>query len=135
MTGQLSFADVNLLTDDIAEITVHPNVVISLAMIEECDRFFEQQFTEKFALLINKINLYDYSFEAQISVVSHQHLAAIAVVTYENQGKDVTDKMWLLRQQQGWKLQFFDGVESGWLQGYKWLKAELATLTKPGVLV
>jgi hypothetical protein len=128
MTDHLSFADVSLLTENIAEITVHPNVEITLDMVEECNQFFEQQFSGFFALLINKINLYDYSFEAKVSVVAHEKLAAIAVVTYDNRGRSVTHNIWCLQQKNGFKLQLFDGVDSGWLKGYKWLKSELKPL-------
>ncbi|GAA0822582.1 hypothetical protein KO495_08245 [Colwellia sp. D2M02] len=130
---ELSFADVNILTEHIAEITVHPNVEISVAMITECDEYFTRQFSGPFALLINKINLYDYTFEAKISVVSQKNMMAIAVVTYDFQGESVAQSVRALRQEQRWNFKMFDGVESGWLQAYQWLKTEVKSMSSPNV--
>jgi len=128
MMDHLSFADVSLLTEDIVEITVHPNVEITLDMLEECNQFFEQKFSGCFALLINKIHLYDYSFEAKVSMASPKNLAAIAVITYDKWGRSVTHNIWCLQERNSFKLQLFNGLESGWLHGYTWLKSEISTL-------
>jgi hypothetical protein len=122
---QLSFAKVNLLNEHIAEVIVGQNVVISLEMSEEYDDFLTKIFSDNFALLINKINEYDFSFEAKLSVASHENLAAIAVVTYDNQSKISVDKIAAIRQRDGWNLKVFDGLNLGWQEGLDWLQGEL----------
>lgn len=122
---QLSFAKVNILSEHIAEVIVGQDVVISLEMSEEFDDFLTRFFSDNFALLINKINEYDFSFEAKLSVASHENLAAIAVVTYDNQSKASVGKIAAIRQRDGWNLKVFDGLNLGWQEGLDWLQGEL----------
>lgn len=122
---QLSFAKVNILSEHIAEVIVGQDVVISLEMSEEFDGFLTKIFSNNFALLINKINEYDFSFEAKLSVASHENLAAIAVVTYNNQSKASVSKIAAIRQRDGWNLKVFDGLNLGWQEGLDWLQGEL----------
>ena len=42
-------------------------------MSEEYDRFLTEVFSNNFALLVNKINQYDFSFEAKLSMASHDN--------------------------------------------------------------
>ena len=122
---QLSFAKVNVLSEHIVEVIVGQDVVISLEMSEEFDNFLTKIFSDNFALLINKINEYDFSFEAKLSVASHENLAAIAVVTYNNQSKASVSKIAAIRQRDGWNLKVFDGLNLGWQEGLDWLQGEL----------
>jgi hypothetical protein len=122
---QLSFAKVNILSEHIAEVIVGQDVVISLEMSEEFDGFLTKLFSSNFALLINKINEYDFSFEAKLSVASHENLAAIAVVTYNNQSKASVSKIAAIRQRDGWNLKVFDGLNLGWQEGLDWMQGEL----------
>ncbi len=122
---QLSFAKVNILSEHIAEVIVGQDVVISLEMSEGFDDFLTRFFSDNFALLINKINEYDFSFEAKLSVASHENLAAIAVVTYDNQSKASVGKIAAIRQRDGWNLKVFDGLNLGWQEGLDWLQGEL----------
>ena len=122
---QLSFAKVNLLNEHIAEVIVGQDVVISLEMSEEYDNFLTKIFSNHFALLINKVNEYDFSFEAKLSVASHENLAAIAVVTYNNQSKTSVANLASIRQRDGWNLKVFDGLNLGWQEGLDWLQNEL----------
>ncbi|HBY86447.1 MAG TPA: hypothetical protein DEO86_11275 [Colwellia sp.] len=122
---QLSFAKVNLLNEHIAEVIVGQDVVISLEMSEEYDNFLTKIFSNNFALLINKVNKYDFSFEAKLSVASHENLAAIAVVTYNNQSKTSVANLASIRQRDGWNLKVFDGLNLGWQEGLDWLQNEL----------
>jgi len=124
---QLSFAKVNLLNEHIAEVIVGQDVVISLEMSEEYDDFLTKIFSDNFALLINKINEYDFSFEAKLSVASHENLAAIAVITYDNKSKESVEKIAVIRHRDGWNLKVFDGLNLGYQEGLAWLNNELNT--------
>lgn len=125
MKHQLSFAKINVLNEHIAEVIVDQDVVISLEMSEEYDRALSEIFSNNFALLVNKINQYDFSFEAKLSVASHENLAAIAVVTYDNESKKSVGEVAAMRQLDGWNLKVFDGLNLGWQEGLDWLHGEL----------
>ncbi|PKI13208.1 hypothetical protein [Colwellia sp. 12G3] len=125
ITHQLSFAKINLLNDNVAEVIVSENVNISLEMSEEYDDFMTQAFSNNFAILVNKINQYDFSFEAKLSMASHENLTAIAVVTYDDESKKSVDKVAAIRKFDGWNLKVFDGLNLGWQDGLDWLQNEL----------
>jgi len=132
MKHQLSFAKINVLTDSVAEVIVDQGIEISLEMSEEYDNFLSQQFSNNFALLVNKINQYDFSFEAKLSMASHENLAAIAVVTYENDGKKSVEDLAAMRKLDGWNLKVFDGLNLGWQDGYDWLQSQLNEIEQAG---
>jgi len=125
MSHDLSFAKVNVLSENVAEVIVKQGVEISLEMSEEYNDFLTERFPENFALLVNKINQYDFSFEAKLNMASHENLIAIAVVTYDVQGKQSVEKMATMREIDGWNLKVFDGLNLGRQEGIDWLQGEL----------
>ncbi|PKG85203.1 hypothetical protein CXF85_06285 [Colwellia sp. 75C3] len=125
ITHQLSFAKINLLNNNVAEVIVSENVEISLEMSEEYDDFMSKTFSNDFAILVNKINQYDFSFEAKISMASHENLTAIAVITYDDESKKSVDKVAAIREFDGWNLKVFNGLNLGWQDGLDWLQSEL----------
>jgi uncharacterized FlaG/YvyC family protein len=126
---QLSFAKINILTEQVAEVIVNKDVIVSLEMSEEYDRALAEIFSNNFALLVNKINHYDFSFEAKLSMASHDNLKAIAVVIYDNESKKSVEKLAALRQLDGWNVKVFDGLNLGWQDGLDWLHDELKSET------
>ena len=67
MKHKLSFGYITLLSENIAEVVVNRNVVMTLEMVDEYDYFLKCHFNGDFGLLINKINQYSYTFEARKS--------------------------------------------------------------------
>ncbi len=125
MNHNLSFAKVNVLSESVAEVIVGQDVEISLEMSEEYNDFLTQKFPDNFALLVNKVNQYELSFEAKLSLASHENLMAIAVITYDSEGKQSVEKVAAMRQLDGWNLKVFDGLNLGWQEGLAWLQGEL----------
>jgi hypothetical protein len=128
MSHNLSFAKVNIINENIAEVIVEQGVEISLEMSEEYNDFLAEIFPKNFALLINKVNQYDFSFEAKLSMASHENLTAIAVITYDDKSKQSVERIAALRQLDGWNLRVFNGLNLGWQDGLDWLQAELHTV-------
>lgn len=128
MNHNLSFAKINILNESVAEVIVGQNVEISLEMSEEYNDFLAEKFPNDFAILVNKINKYDFSFEAKLSMASHENLKAIAVVTYDKEGKQEVEELAAMRQIDGWNLKVFDGLNLGWQDGLTWLENELSAL-------
>ena len=128
MNHNLSFAKINILNENVAEVIVGQNVEISLEMSEEYNDFLAEKFPNDFAILVNKINKYDFSFEAKLSMASHENLKAIAVVAYDKEGKQEVEKLAAMRQIDGWNLKVFDGLNLGWQDGLTWLENELSAL-------
>jgi len=126
---QLSFAKINILNEQVAEVIVNQDVLISLEMSEEYDRALAEIFSNNFALLVNKINQYDFSFEAKLSMASHDNLKAIAVITYDNKSKKSVEEIAAMRQIDGWNVKVFNGLDLGWQEGLDWLHNELKSET------
>ena len=125
MTYRLSFANLNLLKGNIVEIIVDAGIDFSLEMMEEYDRFLASHFNDEFAVLVNRVHQYSYSYEVQLSIASDEKLKAIAVVNYSQQSKESTSRIKKLRSIDGWNLAEFSSEDLGWENALSWLEKEL----------
>jgi hypothetical protein len=129
MKHELSFCSINILNENIAEVIVNKSVEMSIEMVEEYDEFLSTHFSSDFGLLINKVNRYDYSFEAKLSIASHEKLKVIAVINYSDESEVLTQKIKKLRAVDSWNLKNFSGIDLGWQDGFDWLKKELSAVS------
>ena len=125
MNKRLSFGYFKIHDNNIVEVIVDQGITMSLEMVEECHDFIGQYCLEDFALLINRVNQYNYSFEAKLSVASYENIKAIAFVYYNDDCKSLTENLVELRAHDEWNTQLFYGLEFGWQQALTWLKQEL----------
>ncbi len=129
MENELNFVKINILTDTIAEVFFKQDIEISLEMVEKYNDYLTETFPNNFALLINKINTYNFAFEAKLTLASHENLVAIAVITYNNEGLESANKLASLRALDGWNLKTFDGLNLGRQSALLWLQSELRVLS------
>lgn len=80
-----------MLSDSIAEVIINDNVEMTLTMVELYHEFLLSHLVSPFYLLINKINTYTYSFEAQLNLATLNEINAIAVVVYSRGSKLSTE--------------------------------------------
>lgn len=125
MKHRLSFASFNKITEEILEVTVDEGVKMTLEMIEECHDFIQTHFTGNLGLLVNKINDYSYTYEAQLSVASYEKMKAIAFVCYSDESQITTLKLCNARVADNWNFRLFSGLDVGWEQAYNWIGEEL----------
>jgi hypothetical protein len=125
MKHRLSFGYFTLLAENIVEVTIDEGIELSLEMVEECDVFFKTHIFGGFGMLINRINEYTYSYEAQLSIGSYEGLKAIAFVYYSDKSKVIVDELNLTRAYDKWNSCTFSGLELEWQQAFQWLKHEL----------
>jgi len=125
MKHRLSFGYFTLLTEDIVEVTIDEGVELSLEMIEECDVFLNAHIFGDFGMLINRINEYTYSFEAQLTIGSYTGLKAIAFVYYSDNSKSLIEKINVIRAYDDWNSGIFSGLELEWQQAVNWLQEQL----------
>jgi len=128
MKHRLSFGFYNLLANNIVEVTADEGIEITLEMVEESIEFINQHVEGNFALLINRINNYTYSYEAQLSIASHEDLKGVAFVCYSAQSEETTKQLQNNRSFDQWNYPIFSGLELGWQQAYQWLENELLTV-------
>ncbi|NQY64595.1 MAG: hypothetical protein HRT38_12835 [Alteromonadaceae bacterium] len=126
---RLSFAHINIINNQIAEIIVDDGVVVSLEMVEEHDDFLTSIFDGEFGILVNKINNYHYSPEAQLIMGSIENIVAVAVVNYTTQDKQSSKEIIDKRFMDQLNIKIFSGLELGRQQAITWLQQELANIS------
>jgi hypothetical protein len=128
MKHRLSFGFYNLLSNNIVEVIADEGVEMTLEMVEECHDFVNKNVVGDFAMLINRINNYSYTYEAKLSVASYEGLKALAFVCYSEKSVLVTKKLQESRSFDQWNYPIFSGLELGWQQAYQWLENELSVV-------
>jgi hypothetical protein len=122
MNYVLSFAKVNVLSNNIAEIVINKNTDVSLEMVEESNALFDNIFSHQpFAILLNKVHAYTLSFEAMLCIGDHENIIAIAVVNYSPKQLESMGTVLSLRKHDNLNLKAFEGLELGWGDAKKWL--------------
>ncbi|WNC72738.1 hypothetical protein RGQ13_01790 [Thalassotalea psychrophila] len=125
MIFDLSFGTIGIISENIAEVIVNEGTIMTLEMCEEYDAFLEEQFPHPFAILVNKLHNYSYTFEAKLHIASLENLRAIASVTYNEHGAQETKKLVKRRAADNWNLKEFSGLQMGRHKALEWLETEL----------
>ena len=116
-THDLHFGKVIILHDDIAEVIINEGIEMSLDMINEYHDFLVTNLKAPFALLVNKIHSYTYSFEAQLHLLNLAELKALGVVSYTNVSEMSTRLLHSIPRSFEWNLKIFKDRE----KAYTWL--------------
>ena len=130
MRKRLSFGYINIIGDNIAEIIIDNNVMISLEMLEEYHHYLNDKFDGNFGLLINRINNYSFTFEAKLTIETNDKLCAIAVIYYSRLSKESALSLMDNRINDDLNLQLFSGLELGKQAGVSWLESEISIHNK-----
>lgn len=118
---RLSFCRIIKLNDSIAEVIVNDGVEIDSSMLEEYHEWIENNLADPCGLLINKINRYTYTFNAQLKIADAPNIQAIAVVTYTRIAEVATKILTKLPREKKWNLEMFQNRE----EALTWLENEL----------
>lgn len=77
---RLSFGEIVLISDSLAEVIVDEGIVMDEVKIDEYHDFLLTHLKSSFGLLVNKKYSYTYTFVAQKAIIGLQEVKAIAVV-------------------------------------------------------
>ncbi len=121
----LSFGTIFIIADNIAEVVINDGVTVTMEMVEEYHDALENYFKGDFALFINKVHQYNYTFEAKLTIAAHENLKAIAFIFYTPQCQEITDDLIQLRNKDGWNAKLFSGLNLERQQAMLWLEQEL----------
>ncbi|RMZ51422.1 hypothetical protein EB822_02805 [Flavobacteriaceae bacterium PRS1] len=124
ITHKLSFGEITLLQEDIAEVIVNDRVEFNLEMVAEYHEFLINKMKCLFSLLINKLNSYTYTFEAQQHLATLTDINAMAVVSYSNITELTTKSLIQVPREINWKIKIFNEREVAlqWLQDQQQLR-------------
>ena len=123
---ELSFGKIIILQDDIAEVVVEEGVEFNLEMVAEYHEFLLTHMQYPFSLLINKMNTYSYTFEAQQHLAKLSQINAMAVVAYNKATITSTKSLIVFASNASWELKIFALRESA----LKWLEEKQAVVKK-----
>jgi hypothetical protein len=104
---ELSFAKIIILQENVAEVIINEGIEINNEMVTEYHNFLLQHLTAPFFLLINKINSYTYTFDAQIKIASLPEIKAMAVVAYSKATEVATRNLASIPRNNAWNIQIF----------------------------
>lgn len=79
---KLSFATINVLEENLAEVIINEGVIVDLNMVEEYHNFLVNRLKAPFGLFFNKINSYSYNFEAQKTMSILDSVKAVAILNH-----------------------------------------------------
>ena len=118
ITHKLSFGQITLLQEDIAEVIVNEGEELDIEKVAEYHEFLIKEMKHPFSLLINILNSYTYNFEAQQLIGSLSQINAIAVVTYNKITKNIIKTIIEVPKKIPWKIKIFKerGVALKWLE-------------------
>ncbi len=119
---ELPFGKFIELNDAFVEVIIYEGIELTVDMIDQFQYYFTRSNSDPFGVLINKINQYTYAFDAQIRLSELLNLDAIAVVTYSQRSKRITESIISLQRGAPWNIKIFDDRRTA----IEWLKAELA---------
>jgi len=89
---KLSFGSIEIIRNDIAEVVIDEGIEMNENMVEQYHSFLLLHLQAPFSLLINKINSYSYTFNAQVKLDTLVEINAIAVIAY-SQGAMLTTEL------------------------------------------
>lgn len=117
---ELSFGNIILLREDIAEVVINHGVVMDMKIIEQYHEFLLSNLKAPFSLLINKLNAYTYSPDAQEKLATLKEINVMAVVSYNQITQTTTEMLVSVPRQEDWNLKIFHNRSSA----LSWIESE-----------
>jgi hypothetical protein len=87
---RLSFCGIRKIDDYTVEVISDYGVEVGAAEIKEYHAFFDT-LPHPVGLLVNRVNDYSYSFDAQAKVATHKNMAAVAILVLEPEKKPAAE--------------------------------------------
>ena len=117
-TYELSFAKINVLSDDVAEVIINNGVEMNSAMVDEYHDFLLLHLKAPFSLLINKVNEYSYGRDALGKIASLKEIKAMAVISYKESTTLTTEFLKSFPREVDWNLEIFNDRDKAlaWLE-------------------
>ncbi|NTS77283.1 hypothetical protein HR060_10445 [Catenovulum sp. SM1970] len=106
-TVALGFGTINLLKENLAEVIIDEGVEMDLAMVNQYHQALLTNLTPPFDIVINKLNAYTYTFEAQLELGTLAEIDRLAVITYNSIAKVSTENLAKFPRNKAWNVEFF----------------------------
>lgn len=108
------------LSDDVAEVIVNEGVEYDMKMVELYHQWIRDHMHHPCCILVNKVNSYTYSFEAQRKLATIPEIKAIALVVYSRASEVATESLVELPKSKPWNSKIFSDRE----KALQWLASQ-----------
>lgn len=125
-----SFGQIEFISENIIEIIIKQNLEITLESMDEYEDLMSKYVSGNYAVLVNRINRYSFTFEAMLCVGSAENLKAAAIISYDNNNEPHTENLKSIRHMDNLNIKEFSGLELGREKAIKWLEEQLVTINK-----
>ena len=114
----LSFGQMIKLQENLVEVIVNTDVEFNMIMIAEYHDWLLENLVAPFGILINKKNVYSYTFEAQMNIANLPEIKAMAVVAYSKSTEESTNVLIDMPRKSKWNIRIFEDhdIALNWLQ-------------------
>jgi len=85
----LKFGDFKEIEPEIVEIIINEGVVLDADKIQIIEERLLEKYSNRYALLVNRINHYSHTHESMMKVSRLRNLAGIAILVYQDFAKQV----------------------------------------------
>lgn len=108
---ELSFAKINIIQADIAEVIINEGVEVNVEMVNEARRYLLDNMTIPYSLLINRLHSYTYSTDAKLEASNMIEISSVAIVSYDSIMGIALKSMVLIFIKSKWSIKFFGNRE------------------------
>lgn len=121
---ELSFLKIIKLADDLIEAVVNEGVEITLDMVEEYHAWIRANLKHPCYILVNRINSYTYTFDAQLQISTLPEIRAIALLAYSRPSQLAAESLIALPRVNPWNCQIFSDRDAAiaWLDNQRSLE-------------
>lgn len=117
-THELYFGEITIIQHDIVELVVNEGQEVSKKELNVLNDFLLKNMPAKFSLLVNKINQYSYTLDAQQHLFDLEAFQAIAIIVHSKISKISNVSVMAIPKKKVTEAQVFDNREDG----LAWLK-------------
>lgn len=114
---ELSFGTLIKLSESVAEVIINEGVELSLHNVDEYHQWIQNNYPENCFVLINRVNAYTYTFEAQQIIGTIPQIKAISIVAYNDFSKLISQNLLQSPRESEWHSKVFEDRDSAleWL--------------------
>lgn len=114
---ELPFAKIIILRDDIAEVMINEAIEMDIDMVDQYHDFLLTHLQAPFSILVNKVNSYTYTFDAQSKLATLDEINAMAVAAYNRVSQITTEALASHPRDHQWNIMVFSNRDNAltWL--------------------
>lgn len=113
----LSFGSLIKINEHILEVIINEGVELNLLNVDEYHQWINEHFEDSCYVLVNRLNAYSHTFEAQQIIGTLDKIKAIAIVAYSDFSFVVSQNIAQTPREKAWTIQVLNDKKSAliWL--------------------